>query len=626
MPVKERMDSFDVYALTAEIEELEGGRIGKIYQDNDEIIIQIQKNGKHNLFIKNGKWMFITSQRKEEREHPPTFAMTLRKYLSNGKILSIKQHEFDKIVIIDIMKKNIFHLIIELFSEGNVILVDEKWDIIIPLLHQSWAHREIRPKRKYKFPPQRQNPFTISLDSFANIFMQSNKDVIRTLVTDINISGPWGEEICVLAGIEKEKVARELKKEEIEKLYESLQFILNKFKQKEFSPVIVKNGENDLSVLPFPLSIYKGEKEEFSFFSHALQEFFTRNERREEKEENEEMERLARQIQQQKEAIKQFRKKMKEKKEEGDAIYANYAVCQEILEKGKRKELKEGGMVKKISWPFITLSLPYGEKMKEVNLDITKTISQNADEKYETSKKMKEKIKGAEKALAETLKKIDTASIKKGEKKIKRKEKKFWFEKYRWFISSDGNIVVAGKDASSNEEVVKKYLKAGERYVHADIHGAPSCVVKAQDVEGNFVEISEKTLREASQFAISYSKAWNQYRSGSAYWVHPEQVSKTPEAGEYLPKGAFVIRGKRNYIKCDIEAGVGKVMIKGEEKIMGGPPSAVKKWASAWVIVMPGDRKKDEVANELAKKFSVSVEKIQKALPPGNVKIKEEHI
>jgi len=113
---------------------------------------------------------------------------------------------------------------------------------------------------------------------------------------------------------------------------------------------------------------------------------------------------------------------------------------------------------------------------------------------------------------------------------------------------------------------------------------------------------------------------------GSAYWVKPEQVSKTPETGEYLPKGAFVIRGKRNYVKCDIEAGIGKVMVKEEEKIMGGPPSAVKKWASKWVIVTPGERKKDEVANELAKKFSVDVEKIQKSLPPGNVKIKEEHL
>ncbi len=616
------MDSFDVYAMVAELQELVDGRIKKIYQRDDEIVFQIQKNGRNDLFIKNGKWIFI-EQRQREWGEPPTFAMTLRKHLSNGKILSIEQHEFDRIVTMDVMKKEIFHVIIELFSDGNVILADEKWNIIIPLLQQSWAHREIKPKKKYEFPPERQNPFNISLDSFFYIFRQSEKDVIRTLVMDVNISGQWGEEICKLAEVEKGKTARELEKKEIEKLYDSLQSILNKFRQKDFSPVIIKGKE--MTVLPFPLSVYDGKIEKFSSFNDAIQAFFTRI-KKEGEEIDKEKERLERQIQQQKEAIEKFKKEVKKKKDEGDAIYANYALCQEILEKAKRGELKEEGMVKKISWPFLIISLPYKEKIEEIKLDIRKSVSQNADEKYELSKKMKQKIKGAEKALAETFEKMKASPAKKERKERKKKERRFWFEKYRWFISSDGNVVIAGRDASSNEEVVKKYLKKGERYIHADIHGAPSCVVKAEDVDGNFVEISEKTLYEACQFALSYSKAWNQYSMGSAYWVKPEQVSKTPEAGEYLPKGAFVIRGKRNYVKCDIEAGIGKVMIKGEEKIMGGSPSAVKKWASKWVIVVPGKRKKDEVANELAKKFSVDIEKIQKALPPGNVNIKEEHL
>lgn len=616
------MDSFDVYAMVMEMQNLLDGRIKKIYQKDDEIVFQIQKNGRRDLFIKNGKWMFITPQREEWQEYPPTFAMTLRKYLSNGKILCIEQHEFDRIVVIDIMKKNIFHVIIELFSDGNIVLTDEKWDIIIPLLQQSWAHREIRPRRKYKFPPERKNPFNISMDSFSNIFEQSEKDVIRTLVTDVNIGGIWGEEICKLAGIEKGKMAKELNEKEIGRLYDSLQSILNKFRQKDFSPVIIKK-EKDMTVLPFPLSVYDGEIEKFPSFSEALHAFFIRN-KKEDVEIDDEKERLARQIKQQREAIDHFKEEEIRRKEEGDAIYANYSLCQEMIEKARNGE--SGEVIKKISWPFVVVSLPYGKKVMEVKLDITKSVTQNADEKYEESKKMREKAKRTEKALEETLKKMDNVPVKKKRQVKKPREKKFWFEKYRWFISSDGNIIVAGKDASSNEEVVKKYLKAGERYVHADIYGAPSCVVKAEDVDGNFVEISEKTLQEACQFALSYSKAWNQYAMGSAYWVNPEQVSKSPESGEYLPKGAFVIRGKRNYVKCNIEIGIGKVNIKGEEKIMGGPPSAIKKWAPKWIIIAPGERNKNELANELAKKFSVAVEKIQRALPPGNVNIKEEHI
>ncbi len=622
MSVKWQMDSFDVYTITAEMQELVEGRVGKVYQNDDEIIIQIQKNGKHDIFIKKGRWMFITSQREEHKEHPPPFAMTLRKYISNGKIISIEQHEFDKIVTIDVMKKSVFHVIIELFSEGNVILADDAWNIIIPLSRQSWAHREIKAKNRYNFPPQRENPFSLSLESFSRIFGQSNKDVVRTLVMDVNSGGKWGEEVCMLAGIEKEKMAAELKKEEIEKVYNSLQSLLTKFRQKEFSPVIIKEEEKDVTVLPFPLSIYEGKKEKFPRFSNALQEFFTQNEK-EERIEEEEREKLARQIQQQKDAIARFKEEGDKSKEEGDIIYAHYALCEELLEKGKKGELKEGGTIKKISWPFVTISLPHEKKVRDVRLNVTKNVAQNADEKYELSKKMREKVKGAEKALKETLKKMSEVPTKKEKKQIRKRERKFWFEKYRWFISSDGNIVIAGKDASSNEEVVKKYLKARERYVHADIHGAPSCIVKAQDVDGNFVEISEGTLHEACQFALSYSKAWGHYRSGDVYWVHPEQVSKTPEAGEYLPKGAFVVRGKRNYIQCDIEIGIGKVVVKGEEKIMGGPPSAIKKWASQWIIFIPGEKRKDAVANEFAQQFSVPVEKIQRTIPSGKVSIKE---
>jgi hypothetical protein len=296
-----------------------------------------------------------------------------------------------------------------------------------------------------------------------------------------------------------------------------------------------------------------------------------------------------------------------------------------VLHKGKEGTLEEGGNIKKISWPFVTVSLTAGAEVVDVRLDLRKSVAQNADEKYASSKKMKAKVKGAQHAIEETMKKLKGAPVKKERKHVRTRGKTWWFEKYRWFIASEGNMVIAGRDASSNEEVVKKYLKARERYVHADIHGAPSCVVKAEDVKGKVVEISERTLFEACQFALSYSKAWSQYKSGEAYWVHPEQVSKTPEAGEYLPRGAFVVRGKRNYVKCDMEVGIGTVVVRGTEKIMGGPPSSLKKWASRWVSLIPGVRRKDTVSNELARHFSVPVEEIQRAIPPGKMDIKGYH-
>ena len=198
-----------------------------------------------------------------------------------------------------------------------------------------------------------------------------------------------------------------------------------------------------------------------------------------------------------------------------------------------------------------------------------------------------------------------------------------WFERYRWFISSDGNIVVGGRDAKTNDLIVKKYLKENDRYAHADIQGAPSIVIKSKGVSDGEIEISEKTLEEACIFAASFSKAWKQFAEAQAYWVLPEQVSKTAQSGEFVPHGAFIIRGRRNYHQCKLEVAVGLVKIENEIKVMGGPVSAVKKIAEKYVILVPGDIKKNVMAHKLAKAFDVSVDNVDRVLPPGGVTVVE---
>ena len=181
-------------------------------------------------------------------------------------------------------------------------------------------------------------------------------------------------------------------------------------------------------------------------------------------------------------------------------------------------------------------------------------------------------------------------------------------------------MVLGGKDARTNDMLVKKHLEAGDRYAHADIHGAPSVVVKMKD------GIGEPTLSEAREFAAATSKAWNA-KIGSAvgYWVLPGQVSKTPQSGEYLARGAFVIRGKRNYSeKMEIRLGIGEIEFEGERKVMCGPESAVKTWSTRYVIIKPGRVEKNRAAKRLAEEFDVPIEEIQSILPPGDIDIVEQ--
>ena len=266
-------------------------------------------------------------------------------------------------------------------------------------------------------------------------------------------------------------------------------------------------------------------------------------------------------------------------------------------------------------------------KFHTIKLDFRKTVAENAENAYKENKKFKIKLKGAEKSLQQTKNELNNAIKNKliieQEKHNNDKEKKFWFENYRWLISTENNIIIAGKDTKTNEKIVKKYLKQGDRYAHADITGAPSCIIKNIDFKNKTIPISEKTLIEACNFCAYFSKAWNQYSEIQSYWVLPEQVSKTPQSGEFVPKGAFIIRGKRNYYKCILEMAIGEIFLDNNKKYMSGPIETIKNHSKKYIIIKPGNMSKNVIANKIAKAFGTSSENILKILPPGNISIIE---
>jgi len=67
----------------------------------------------------------------------------------------------------------------------------------------------------------------------------------------------------------------------------------------------------------------------------------------------------------------------------------------------------------------------------------------------------------------------------------------------------------------------------------------------------NAVTVALKsTIKEAADFVASYSRAWKEtWGIVDVFYVKPSQVSKSPPSGEYLPKGSFIISGKKNFIK-----------------------------------------------------------------------------
>ncbi|XP_066993709.2 ribosome quality control complex subunit NEMF homolog [Anabrus simplex] len=185
--------------------------------------------------------------------------------------------------------------------------------------------------------------------------------------------------------------------------------------------------------------------------------------------------------------------------------------------------------------------------MIDVDLDLTafSNARKYYDQKRNAAKKQQKTLesqgkalKSAEKKTKQALKEVKTITS------INKARKVYWFEKFHWFISSENYLVIGGRDPQQNELIVKRYMRPGDVYVHADIQGASSIVIKNPSGQ----PVPPKTLNEAGVMAMSYSVAWDAKVVTSAWWVQSDQVSKTAPTGEYLTTGAFMIRGKKNYL------------------------------------------------------------------------------
>ncbi|CAG8694233.1 12579_t:CDS:10, partial [Cetraspora pellucida] len=186
----------------------------------------------------------------------------------------------------------------------------------------------------------------------------------------------------------------------------------------------------------------------------------------------------------------------------------------------------------------------------KVDVDIYLSAYANARKFYDVKKQSMIKqaktlavadkaFKSAEQKIKQDLKETKTTAS------INKIRKPFWFEKFLWFVTSENYLVIAGRDMQQNELLVKRYLRKGDLYVHADLHGAASVVIKNPN-DGQAVPPS--TLFQAGIMSVCQSKAWEAKIVTSAYWVHADQVSKTAPTGEYLTTGSFMIRGKKNFL------------------------------------------------------------------------------
>lgn len=641
------LTSLELLTVINELRALKGAKINKIYLPSPKQLLLVfhKPEGNYQLKIDSGTGAYLTSLKVEMPKMPGSFCLFLRKHLNNAILENISQKNSERIIELHFKTvKGPRILICELFSKGNFILTDGNYIIQNVASVQVWKDRTIRKGEAYQYPPQKFNPLRLDKTQFLSAIQAwKNNEIVKLLASGLGLGGVYAEEICKNTGINKNTPSNNLSEAEAEKLYAETQATIYKFQKTPNAQIIYEESEL-VDVTPFNLNLYKDRTSKpAGSFNQALDILYsheTTTRIKEEKSEvfNQKLQQLQTIYNSQKQSLEHYKEDYVKNQKRAENIYNNYQLIsnifnkikdardaghewqsiQEVLDKEKEQGVYEARLVRGLVPEMNALILDIDG---ELRLDLTKSLEQNAGFYYEIAKGLKSKIDGAQEIIDKTQREIEDLQSGQVEfeqkleaelpKPIKKVEKK-WYERFRWFFTSSGLLAVGGRDATTNDILVKKYLEVKDIIFHTEIAGSPFFILK----EGR-EKSTEKDREEVAIATASFSKAWaSGVGATDVYWVLPEQISKDAPAGQYLGKGAFMIRGKKNFLRNSIlEVSVG---VDREGRIMSGPRSAVSKYCSKAATVRPGQEKTSDVAKKIAQKIeSRDINSIISSLPAG---------
>ncbi|XP_040267600.1 nuclear export mediator factor Nemf-like [Bufo bufo] len=639
--MKSRYSTIDLRAVIAELSDsLLGMRVYNVYDvDNKTYLIRLQKpDSKAVLLLESGIRIHTTEFEWPKNMMPSGFAMKCRKHLRSRRLVSVRQLGVDRIVDLQFGSDDAaYHLIVELYDRGNIVLTDHEYLILNILRFRTDEADDV------KFAVREHYPVDIAKAREPLLTMERLKEILENAPTGdqlkriLNPHLPYGATViehCLLeAGLSSNVKVEQLSGgTDLEKVHSALKmaegymdmtldfkgkgYIIQK-REKKPSLDPEKPSEDILTYEEFHPFLFRQHEKcsyvEFETFDKAVDEFYSKLEGQkidlkalhQEKQALKKLENVRKDHEQRLEslhvaqdidkakgelietnldivdrAVQVVRSALanqidwteigvivKEAQAQGDPVALAikelklqtnhitmllknpYTLSEEEEEEEEKQETDEPKGKKKKGKNKQQLKKTQKNKPALVDVDLSLSAYANAkkyyDHKRHAAKKTQKTVEAAEKAFKsaekktkQTLKEVQTVSS------IQKARKVYWFEKFLWFISSENYLVIAGRDQQQNEMIVKKYLRPGDIYVHADLHGATSCVIKNLTGEA----VPPRTLTEAGTMAVCYSAAWDARVITSAWWVHHNQVSKTAPTGEYLTTGSFMIRGKKNFL------------------------------------------------------------------------------
>jgi len=331
------ISNLELHCAARELQQLVGARLQKIYELGDgsfRLEFFIPGKGATDLAMDLKQRIGITRIIRPAPKEPTQFAMRLRKHLEGAVVRTVGQYGMDRVLFIDLEREEKkLRLVVEMFSDGNLLLTGDAGKIIAAYREEEWKDRKLKRGEHYIFPASTKvNPFDISEEKLKDVM--NEKKLISCLVGRIDLGATYLEEVLHRAGLPFEKRASSLGEDELEKLMEALIEVVQQSARP--SPVVYYKDGTPFEFAPFPLKKYSAfEARSFDSLSEMFDALYAGApppESQEESKSEEKRRKLEHTLKGQREAIVQLKAKAQEAKLAGDKIYEKYQGVEELLE------------------------------------------------------------------------------------------------------------------------------------------------------------------------------------------------------------------------------------------------------------------------------------------------------
>jgi len=609
---------------------IEGYYVSNIYGiTKDSLLFKFHHPEKSDILLMLSTFGIWVTNVKIEQIEPNKLLKHLRNNLLRFKLKEIKQIGTERIVYLTLSYfEKEFVIVVELFGDGNIIICNNEMKILALSHSINVKHRQLRVGSQYIQPP---------LDSL-DVLNMTEKDfesihsapiaVAKWIGKTLGLPRKYIEEITRLAKVESKKKGEEISDGEAKQLFDSATKIVNNVVTGKHDPEIVRADEMYVN----PISLAGENHEKITSFMDGLDTVFTENILAKGKTIQsspfaKKISELETRLDEQTKAIGIVTEKSEKIASVANSLFDGVSQGISSMDDPKITALLKKNNSEIVKEKGITYLKVEDEKIK---IDLNSSLPTTASALFNESKKQKAAIGSIEKLLEKTEKDLQKV-VKKGEGakqvNVTQVRKKNWFERYRWFYTTDGVLAVGGRDSSSNSAIIRKHLEKNDKVFHAEISGSPFFLLKDN------VSPTPASLTELAHATVCFSKVWKEAIYGSsAYWVNPDQVKKGAPSGQSMAKGSFMIEGQRNFVKIStLKMCVGIIKYEESYLLTCGPPS-MKDTAVCYAMIEPTGQDMADVAKRIRYEFLSSNEEIAKpfsiddfvrVLPAGACKIIE---